>query len=291
MGDPPDAAMIVIATRIAKVMLSVVNDRVVPVSHIHGSVRTDLHIDRTKVRMPGADQRLEHIRAEAGTVLNEFISNDGAALKTPRQQLAPNVISDVSASRQIAAALFLRTDERFDPNRFSAVPRRRREIHDAGVVHHEGLSPAIEDMSPGIAASPAAEHPQLERARIELINSAVEIPHDAVLRFDLRVQEDSFLKVDPATRATTPGADGMVTVLNTETRQHQFLHIRNIVTVGVLQEEDVGRLRDITTAVGQFDARWQIQPSAKTVDLSATPSSSVSSRMMILSLATSPGLS
>ena len=112
-------------------------------------------------------------------------------------------------------------------------------MHDAGVVHHEGLSPAIEDMSPGIAASPPTEHSQLERAGIELINSAVEIPHDAVLRFTLRVQEDPFLKVDPASGPATPGAYRVVTVLNTETGQNQFFHIRNIVTVRVLQEEDV----------------------------------------------------
>ena len=108
----------------------------------------------------------------------------------------------------------------------------------------------------GFPARSTAEHSQLASARIELINPTVEIPHDAVLSFDLRVQKDSFLKINPAAGTTTPRANGMVAVLNTETRQHDFLDVGNIIAVSVFQEKNVGRLRDIATAVRQFDARW-----------------------------------
>ena len=107
-------------------------------------------------------------------------------------------------------------------------------MHDPRVVHHEGLSPAIKDMSPRIPTRPTTEHSQFLGAWIELINAAVEIPQHAVLRFHLGMQEDAFLKINPPTRTTTPGTDGMVTVLNAKPGQHQLLHIGHVIAIRIL---------------------------------------------------------
>ena len=80
--------------------------------------------DDLEMSIPG-NAYLKHSGAEAGTVFDELIANDSTTLKTTGQQLAADIISDVSPRRQVAAALLFGADERLDPNRFSAVPRRR----------------------------------------------------------------------------------------------------------------------------------------------------------------------
>ncbi len=77
------------------------------------------------------------------------------------------------------------------------------------------------------------------RARVELIDAAVEIPDDSVLRFDLGMQEDPFLEIDPSAGATTPRADRVVAVFDAESGEYQLFHVRDVVTVGVFEKEDV----------------------------------------------------
>ena len=49
------------------------------------------------------------------------------------------------------------------------------------------------------------------------MDSSIEIPYRSVLGLYLSVQKDPFLKINPTTWTTSPGADGMVTILNAET--------------------------------------------------------------------------
>ncbi len=51
MSDPPDSAVIVITPRVTKVVLSVIDDGVVPIGDVHRAVGTDFDIDRPKIRM------------------------------------------------------------------------------------------------------------------------------------------------------------------------------------------------------------------------------------------------
>ena len=105
--DAPDAAVVVIPTRVTKVVLSVVDDRVIPVRHVDAAIRSHLHIDRAKVGVLRRHERLEHVGVIAGTVLDELITDDGAAFETPAEQVATNVIADVCSGRKITAALLL----------------------------------------------------------------------------------------------------------------------------------------------------------------------------------------
>ena len=72
-------------------------------------------------------------------------------------------------------------------------------------------------MTPRISTSAFAEHPQFLRARVELVDPTIEIAHYTVLSFHLRVEENSFLKVDPAARAATPRADRVMIIFDPKT--------------------------------------------------------------------------
>ena len=126
----------------------------------------------------------------------------------------------MSSRGKISAALLFGANKWSHANDISAVPGRRREMHNARIVDHEGLSPTIKDMPPWITARSPAEHSQLARAWIELVDTAVEVPHDPVLRFNLRVQKDTFLEIEPAAWPTPPRTYRMVTVLNPKSCQH-----------------------------------------------------------------------
>ena len=99
-----------VAPGIAKVAFGMIDNRVVPVRHIHRSIGTHLAIHRPKVRMPGSDQWLKHLGTVTGSILDQFITDNRTTLKPAREQLPPYVLRQMGAGRQIAAALFLRAD-------------------------------------------------------------------------------------------------------------------------------------------------------------------------------------
>src|SRR6185295_6401556 len=52
-GDTPIPAVCLVAVRMTERSLIMSNDRVIPVRHVNGAVRSDLHIDRTEARVRG----------------------------------------------------------------------------------------------------------------------------------------------------------------------------------------------------------------------------------------------
>ena len=105
--DSPNSAVVMITSRIAKVVLGVVDNRVVPVSHIHRAIWSDLAIHRTEVRMPRFDQRLQNIGTESSSVIDEFVTHDRSTFKAARQQLPLNRFRQMRPRYQVAPALFL----------------------------------------------------------------------------------------------------------------------------------------------------------------------------------------
>ena len=72
-------------------------------------------------------------------------------------------------------------------------------------------------MTPRISTSAFAEHPQFLRARVELVDSPIEIAHYAMLGLHLSVKEDAFLKIDPPARTSAPSADRVMIVFDSKT--------------------------------------------------------------------------
>ena len=67
-GDSPDAAVSVVAARVAEIDFAVLDDRVVPVGNVDRSVRSHLHVDRAERDVIRFDQLHLLARAEAGYV-------------------------------------------------------------------------------------------------------------------------------------------------------------------------------------------------------------------------------
>ena len=110
-----------VASGIAKVTFSMIDNRVVPVGHINRPIGANLAIHWAKVRVFRSDQWLENLGTVAGPIFDQFIADNRAALEPAREQLPPNVRRQMSAGRQITAALFLRADQRGKSNALAAV--------------------------------------------------------------------------------------------------------------------------------------------------------------------------
>ena len=114
-------------------------------------------------------------------------------------------------------------------------------------------------MAPRIAAGAGAEDAQFAGARVVLIDAAIEVADEAARGLDLGVEEDAFLEIEPTAGAASPGADRVMAVLDAEAGEGELLHVGDIVSVSVLIEKNVGGLRDVAAAIGEFDAGGEIE--------------------------------
>ena len=159
----------------------------------------------------------------------------------------------VGAGGEVASALLLGTDQVRHANALSAVAGGGRKVADAWVVDEEGLPPAIEDVAPWVAYPDAGKDAEIASARVVLVDAPVIVADDPVEGLHLGVQKDAFLEIDPATGAATPCAYAVMRVLDAKTGHGEFLDVRDVVAVGILEEENVGGLGDVATAVSQLD--------------------------------------
>ncbi len=74
--DAPDAAVNAIATRITKIDLTMVDDRVGPIRNVERAVRSDLHIDRAKSDIRAAKQVRHLARDVCGLLLFDGETNN-----------------------------------------------------------------------------------------------------------------------------------------------------------------------------------------------------------------------
>ena len=98
MRDAPDAAVLVVATRVAEIDLAVLNDRVRPVGDVDRTVGTDLHVDGTKRDVLGADE-VRHLARDVGGILVV----DGEAHDTMRAEIARHGVA-LPVVREVRAA-------------------------------------------------------------------------------------------------------------------------------------------------------------------------------------------
>ena len=143
----------------------------------------------------------------------------------------------------------------------------------------ESCSLAIPGHPPGVAR-PFANRFEVARPRMNAKHGAGEV---VVLRprcsTSLRI-EDPVQSVEPAIGAPRQRIRQLVRVGPAEAGDDHFRLVRLAVAVGVLHEQDVGRVGDPYAAVSDSDPDGMFSPSAKTVNLSALPSPSVSSRIL-----------
>ncbi len=100
----PDAAVRVIAERLAQVVLQVADQGVVPVDDVQGAVGAELQIDRTEVAMLAEHQRADFLAAEAGAVFaNRVLQHGQIADHVADQKIALHFRREVAAGDELAA--------------------------------------------------------------------------------------------------------------------------------------------------------------------------------------------
>ena len=255
--------MVLVAPGVAEVVLGVVDDRVVPVSDVDGPIRSDLAVDGPEVRVLGGDQGRKNVCRKARSTVRELVAYDRPTLESAGKQLPADIFGQVGARSEVSPALFFSTDQVIEPDPLAAVAGRGRKIVDTRIIHEEGLPPFGKDVPPWVTHSYAGKNPQVSCSRVVLVNPSVVITNHSVGRFHLGVQKNSFLEIDPAARPSPPGADRMVAVFDAKTGQGQFLDVRDVIPVRILEKENIRCLGHEATPIGQFDPRRHIQSIGK----------------------------
>src|SRR6516225_5730487 len=126
-------------------------------------------------------------------------------------------------------------------------------------IGREGLSPAIEVMTPGIDKA-ADEDTQLHGLRPEAPNTAAAQAADAVRGFDMAVNVDGLVEIQHAVGAPAQGVQDMVGILGTETGEDHTALQRLAGSLGRLQMNELGAIGDVGAAVAGFDSGGDKQP-------------------------------
>src|SRR5262245_7980868 len=141
-----------IAARIAKVVLHVADDRVVPIGEIERAVGSDFEVRRPEVRIAGGEQWLDFRGGKAGALVRYLVLQD--ALKANHvadEQSALHRLGKVAARKILDAGagprarLVDRRGHRVLARKLDVTRKQRRvEGNRAGAVHDDILSPVVE---------------------------------------------------------------------------------------------------------------------------------------------------
>ena len=182
-GDSPDAAVSVVATRVAEIDFAVLDDRVVPVGNVDRSVRSHLHVDRaegdvirldqldllarSKAGVSVAGSRREpsfRSRRERATVVADDVAADAMASEIVGDQVALPVVGQVPAAddlqtAQLRTARVQAAQDSFRSER-GDITRAGHDVVDplaAGSVGRERHAVIVKRMTPRID-EPASKH-------------------------------------------------------------------------------------------------------------------------------------
>src|SRR5579875_2727059 len=88
-GDAPDAPVADIAARIAEINLAMLDNRIIPIGDVDGSVRAHFHIHRPKCGMIAADE----IGLQRGGIERSFWSE-----REPANAMAAKIVGEETAA-------------------------------------------------------------------------------------------------------------------------------------------------------------------------------------------------
>ena len=103
--DAPDAAVNVVAARVAEIDLAVLDDRVVPVGNVDRPVRAHLDVDRPEGRVVRLDDIGHFTRGERAAVVAELEPADAVAAEVVGDAVALPVVGKMSAADDLEAAV------------------------------------------------------------------------------------------------------------------------------------------------------------------------------------------
>ena len=148
------------------------------------------------------------------------------------------------------------------PTRLDVQPASERErvvVHVARAVRDEVLAPGVEDVPVRVQEPVGEVALNAARARFVAPHAAVAVAQHAVQRLDLRAVEDALLEVEGAVGPEDEAVGRVVRVGRAQTVQEALAVIGATVPVGVLQEDEVGSLRDQHAAVPELESGRVVQ--------------------------------
>ena len=206
VGHPVNAAMVVVALRIAGVVLHVPDEGVVPVEEVQRAIWSELEVHRAEVRIAGADEVAGQGAGEPGSVF---------AHRAEVETQEPNAVAGheltLPVFREMPGGDELRA--RGGPRPLGHILARALDFHAirhlgrdgqtpvilaAGGVGQHALLPVIEGDAPGVVDVALDGALQAEVLRIEAPGAAVVHALRTVGRLDLAVQEAALEQIERA---------------------------------------------------------------------------------------------
>src|SRR5205807_3254624 len=170
---------------------AVLNDRVVPVGNVDSAVGSHFDIDWTERRVIGLDQLRHFLGGVRCAILAQHKAAHAMAAEVIRQGVAVPVFRQMPAAQDLQTAMLgtARVETRENARRIlrEHVAGARQAVVDSfakSAIRNEGLSPAIEGMSPGIAEA-AQKNLKLHGVGPELPDAAGFEPPHTVRRLDV----------------------------------------------------------------------------------------------------------
>ena len=114
------------------------------------------------------------------------------------------------------------------------------------------LAPVVEGDAPWIGNVDLGGAFELATLWTVAEKPAVYATHRTVSSFDVRVEKYPLSHEKSAGWIGTESADGMVSVMGVEATQNDFSGVGAVVAVGVPEQDEIGRLRDINALRGKF---------------------------------------
>jgi hypothetical protein len=204
----PDAAVRLVAARVAEIHLTVLDDRVAPVGDVERAVGAHLHVDRPEGIRGGAEHVGHFLGHVAGALVARLETHDAMRAEVARDHVALPVRREHCAAQNLDAGELgivprANAAENTPRIRIGDVARTGQAPVDAGAaraIGEERLPVVIEVMAPRI-------HPALEQnahalvARIEAEHAAALQPHHAMRRLGVRARVDGLVHVKPPVEA------------------------------------------------------------------------------------------
>ena len=266
VGDAVDAAVLVVAVRIAGVMLHVPDQRVVPVEEVERAVRGEFEVDRTEVAVGGCEQVAVGLADETGAVVMLRAEADAEeADGVAGHEVALLRVGEVAGGDELGAGAGAGAlgDELLDLDLLDAVRHLRGERQGPPVlarrsVGNERLFPVVEGIAPRIG--------DVELLALQPVGLRVEAPHAAVVAaagsvggLHLAVEEASFEQVERARSVRAIGRDRVVRVVGVETVQDQLHAVRLAVLVVVDEQGEVRFLGDVDALRRDLEADRDVE--------------------------------
>ena len=261
--------MVVVAVGIAGVVLHVTNQHVVPIDDVEGAIGGELEVDGAEVGIGAGEQILAEGGFPAGAVVLDLVLLDAEkADRVAKDKVALHFLGEVPGGDNFepgGRANFVGGGNEIDGGgRLAAeggldLHRQGPVQGGAGGVNKEILTPAVEDVAPGIGdihLDGALQHAALRAVAEE---SAIDAAHRAVRGLDVAVQKNAFAEHERAAGIGGVGTDGVVRIVGIEAAENDLGAVGLVVAVGVAEQDEVRLLGKINAFGGELEADGQIE--------------------------------